>query len=138
MACELASYLNQFFLILSVFILLSSGIAFGFIMWTHLYQSIDAIGNLRTLGVSTNQIKAIYFKQTHQLALWVEQKHGWGLTDVEVRCDIQALGDINLTKLKATEAICQLGEGSSDSWALTAVLGCELHQSRLLAKLGNW
>ncbi len=60
--------MHQFFLFLSLFVLLLTGTAFGFIIWTSIIQKLPDIGNLRYLGVSIRQIQTFYKKQTVKIA----------------------------------------------------------------------
>ena len=60
--------MNQFFLFLSLFILLLSGTAFGFIIWTCIIQKIPEIGNLRYLGLSIRKIHQFYIKEAIKIA----------------------------------------------------------------------
>ena len=59
---------NQFFLFLSLFILLLSGTAFGFIIWTTIVQKLPDIGNLRYLGVKIKQIHRFYIQEALRIA----------------------------------------------------------------------
>ncbi len=60
--------LNQFFLFLSLFILLLSGTAFGFIIWTSIIQKLKDIGNLRYLGISIRQVHQFYRHEALRVA----------------------------------------------------------------------
>ena len=62
------SSVNQFFLFLSLFILLLSGTAFGFIIWTTIIQKLPDIGNLRYLGIRIRQIHAFYTGEAIRVA----------------------------------------------------------------------
>tara|TARA_B100001121_G_scaffold307061_1_gene327787 strand:- start:6622 stop:9141 length:2520 start_codon:yes stop_codon:yes gene_type:complete len=62
------SSVNQFFLFLSLFILLLSGTAFGFIIWTTIIQKLPDIGNLRYLGIQIRQIHAFYNSEALRVA----------------------------------------------------------------------
>ena len=61
--------LNEFYFFLSIFILLLSGSAFGFIIWTSIIHGLQTIGNLRYLGISIRQIKTFYLKTSINIAL---------------------------------------------------------------------
>ncbi len=61
--------MHQFFLFLSLFVLLLTGTAFGFIIWTSIIQKLHDIGNLRYLGVSIRQIQTFYKKETVNIAI---------------------------------------------------------------------
>jgi putative ABC transport system permease protein len=54
------SFMNQFFLFLSLFILLLSAAAFGFITWSSIVQKLPDIGNLRYLGINNHAIQRYY------------------------------------------------------------------------------
>ena len=61
--------LNQFFLFLSLFVLMLTGIAFGFMIWTSIIQALPMIGNLRYMGLSTRNIHQFYMSESLQLAI---------------------------------------------------------------------
>ena len=63
------SSVNQFFLILSLFILLLSGTAFGFIIWTSILQKLADIGNLRYLGITIRQVHQFYTYEAIRIAI---------------------------------------------------------------------
>jgi len=58
------SSMRQFFLMLSLFILLLTGTAFGFIIWTSIIQQLNTIGNLQYLGLSSQKIHQFYKKES--------------------------------------------------------------------------
>ena len=60
--------LNQFFLFLSLFVLMLTGIAFGFMIWTSIIR-LPMIGNLRYMGLSTRNIHQFYMSESLQLAI---------------------------------------------------------------------
>ena len=61
--------LNQFFLFLSLFVLMLTGIAFGFMIWTSIIQALPMIGNLRYMGLSIKNIQQFYLLEALQLAI---------------------------------------------------------------------
>ncbi|MEK9727004.1 MAG: FtsX-like permease family protein [Candidatus Margulisiibacteriota bacterium] len=63
--------LNQFYFFLSIFILLLSGTAFGFIIWSSIIQKLPEIGNLRYLGCSIKEIQKHYLKASSKIGVIV-------------------------------------------------------------------
>jgi putative ABC transport system permease protein len=63
------SSMRQFFLLLSVFMMLLTGVAFGFIIWASVVQRLNAIGDLLMLGVPLRRIHGSFMRQSIQLAV---------------------------------------------------------------------